>query len=133
MTRECTKCGRRFTPKPGPGRPRRRCEQCRPPELRRPDQAPLSTSENVEIPAETGLVATVTAELRAASRENSPEGAIALNLARMLAEGGHTASGAAALARELRATLEAATKDAPKRADSLDELAERRLRKVSGA
>jgi len=65
-----------------------------------------------------------------ADRLETPEGAQVMLLAGLLAAGGHTASGVAALSRELRAALEEALRGAPKVADRLDEIAQRRARKA---
>lgn len=73
------------------------------------------------------------AQLEAADRLDCPEGAHVMLLAALFAEGQHTSSGAAALSRELRAALEVALKGAPKQADAVDELAERRRQKAAGA
>ncbi|MFI2278258.1 hypothetical protein ACH45F_38460 [Catenuloplanes sp. NPDC020197] len=126
-------------PKPGPGRPRRRCEECRPPEKRRADAPPLSPpaptnvhrlpAPSAESVARAGPVGATLERLTNAGRESTPEGEIALTLAAALAEGGHTASGLAALAKELRATLAAALEGAPVEPDLVDELKERRARR----
>lgn len=81
------------------------------------------------------MVATYEERLDAAGVLDTPEGAHVMLLARLLEEGagGMTASGAASLSRELRAAMDAALKDAPGEADVLDELAERRRQKASGA
>jgi hypothetical protein len=64
----------------------------------------------------------------------TPDGEHVLLLAGMLASGeGLTASGAASLSRELRAAMTVALKDAPSEGDFLDELAERRRQKATGA
>jgi hypothetical protein len=136
MDRQCSKCGQTFTPKPGPGRPRLRCEKCRPSEPPRDRQPTLSAPVALPVgnPApRADLVTSVETELRSAGRDSSPEGVLTVHLAELLSAGGHTASGAAALARELRATLDSALKDATKKADALDELAQRRLQKAAGA
>lgn len=133
---ECTKCHRRFAPKPGPGRPRKRCEECRPPEPRRASQAALAEPTRLHVepaPVEqsprAGLVAVVEDELTKANRAVTSKGAIALRLAETLADGGHTASGIAALAKELRATLDEALKGAEEAGDEVDELKARRERR----
>lgn len=82
-----------------------------------------------EQPARVGLVATVETALAKAGRDDTPDGAIALRLAETLADGGHTASGIAALAKELRATVESALKGAETAADGVDELKQRRERR----
>lgn len=75
-------------------------------------------------PAEESSTFTATLEeLRAADRERTPLGQAALVLASRL-DGAtrETGSSVAALARELRATLDEALKDAPRAADALDGL-----------
>jgi len=130
-------CGRSFTPPPGPGRPRVKCEVCSPPgkrhktEPRRPaaevHQLPLAAP--AAIPGPRGVVAATQDALEAAGRAETPLGAIALQLARTIVEGGHTASGLAALSKELRNTMEEALAGAPRAADLVDELKERRARR----
>ena len=68
-----------------------------------------------------------------AERLDSPEGAHAMYLATLLAAGSHTAAGAASLSRELRAAMDVALQGAPVEADAVDEIAERRARKLGGA
>lgn len=140
MERECA-CGRRFTQKPGPGRPRRKCEVCSPPEARRPAAPALSRPAAVvelqfaapaAIPGPRGVVAATQDALEAAGRAETPLGAIALQLARTVVEGGHTASGLAALSKELRSALSAALEGAPQAPDLVDELRERRARRRTG-
>jgi hypothetical protein len=92
----------------------------RPAEAEAPDPAP-------------SLVGAYRKVLADADRLDSPEGASVLHLAALFENGQHTASGAAALSRELRAALDVAMAGAPKQPDELDELAARRDRKVSGA
>jgi hypothetical protein len=125
--RECTKCGAPFQPKPGPGRPRARCHKCSPPEKRRDDQPLLSPA--AEVPDAGSVVDVIREELTAAGRVDTPKGRITLLLASQLAAGGHTASGAAALARQLEASLDAALDGALKSADGVDELKDRRERR----
>ncbi|MFI9817585.1 hypothetical protein [Saccharothrix variisporea] len=79
------------------------------------------------------LVATYRERLEVAGRLDSPEGAHVLLLASLLTGGAHTASGAAALSRELRAAMEVALEGAPREPDKLDELAARRAAKAAGA
>lgn len=80
-----------------------------------------------------GLVEAVRRELEAAQRLDSFLGQQALGLAARIEAGGDTGSAVAALSKELRAVMDAALADAPKAADALDELSERRRRKASGA
>jgi hypothetical protein len=86
-----------------------------------------------DVDPERMTVTAVRTALDAAERTLSPAGALALGLAGLIDEGGHTAAGVAALSRELRATLAEALAGAQSAADRLDELAARRSRKASGA
>lgn len=79
---------------------------------------------------ESGLVEAYRLQLESAERLNTPEGAHVMLLARLFEAGTHTAAGAASLSRELRAALAEALKGAPKAADGVDELRERRRRKA---
>jgi len=80
--------------------------------------------------AGAGLVAAVRAELVAAGRADSALGQAALGLAERLAGSANTGSAVAALTRELRATLEAATLGATVQESPLerlrDQMADRR-------
>ena len=79
--------------------------------------------------AQRALVAATRKALDDAERVDTPLGAIALELAGILAEGGHTASGVAALSKELRGALSAALDGAPQAPDLVDELKARRERR----
>lgn len=70
-------------------------------------------------------------ELDRAGVTGSALGQMALRLARRLDAGGESGSQAAAVNRELRATLEQATKGAAGAADPVDELSKRRGRRVA--
>lgn len=78
------------------------------------------------------LVGSYRRQLEQAERLDTPEGAHVMHLVELFATGKYTASGAAALSRELRLAMEVALRGAPRQADALDELAARRDRKVSG-
>lgn len=98
--------------------------------------AALRAGVPVELPtAGEGLelVSAYRCALEDAGRLGSPEGVTVMHLATLLAEGKHTAAGAASLSRELRAAMEIALRGAPRQADALDELAARRDRKTFGA
>ncbi|GGV34133.1 hypothetical protein GCM10010182_67490 [Actinomadura cremea] len=86
-----------------------------------------------ELPAPSTLAAAVRGELEAAERLGTFLGAQAVALAGRIDAGGDTGSAVAALSKELRAVMDAALAGAPKAADALDELANRRRRKASGA
>ena len=74
----------------------------------------------------------VRAELEAADRLETALGQQAVVLAGLMGSQFDTGAAKASLSRELRAVMDAALADAPKAADRLDELAERRRRKASG-
>lgn len=123
-------CGRDIPPAKGRSRPRKYCTACRPSWKR---SAPPAVVEMVAPERPQGLLATYRDRLQSAERLTTPDGQHVMLLAEMLVAGGHTASGAAALSRELRAAMDAALEGAPTQADWLDELAKRRERKASGA
>ena len=138
MERTCAQCGAVIPPQKGSARPRKYCEECRPPRNRpnprvvRLPSAPAPVSESAPA-GEPRLVASYRRRLEKAERLDSPEGEHVMLLAQLLAAPNHTAAGAASLSRELRAALEVALKDAPRESDKLDELAARRAAKVAGA
>jgi len=80
-----------------------------------------------------GLVGSYRAQLEEAERLDTPDGALVIHLATLFESGEHTASGAAALSRELRAAMEVALKGAAKQGDSIDELTARRRAKAASA
>ena len=79
------------------------------------------------------LVESYRKQLEEAERLDTPEGALVLHLATLFTSDGHTASGAAALSRELRAAMEVALRGAAKQGDSIDELTARRRAKAASA
>ncbi len=84
--------------------------------------------------AEPDLVAATRRELVRAKREDSVLGQQALALALRLSTGAaDTGSAVASLSKELRAVMAEAMAGVPAAPDALDELMERRRRKVSGA
>jgi hypothetical protein len=127
-------CDTVIPPQQGSARPRKYCETCRPPRNRpNPRVIKLPTTAASDQSEPTGLVASYRQRLEEAERLNTPEGEHVLLLANLLAGSGHTAAGAASLSRELRAAMEEALKHAPRAADKLDELQERRRMKAAGA
>lgn len=131
-TATCATCGKRFEAQ------RKTARFCGPTcrqRAHRGSEVPVAPVE--VLPAqgasEPALVAATRKELADAERENSTLGQIALRLAAQLAVAADTGSGTAALSKELRAVMTEALANAPKAADSLDELAQRRVRKASGA
>ena len=134
MTRNCAWCGEAFqakrpTAKYCGGSCRAKASNA---SKRAPRRAPVELPP-APAPADGGVVAAVSAELEAADRAESFLGAQALALAARIDAGSDTGSAVAALSKELRAVMDAALADAPKAADKLDELSERRKRKASGA
>lgn len=137
-------CDAVIPPQQGSARPRKYCVACRPPRNRKnprvidlPKQGPSATAvpdlPDLGEPETPPLVAMYRQQLETAERVASPEGAHVLHLANLFASGQHTAAGAAALSKELRAAMEMAMRGAPKAADALDDLARRRQMKASGA
>jgi hypothetical protein len=129
--RQCSKCGGPMPPQaPGPGRPRSKCDRCA---GRKPAEGTV-----VVLPPRTddnpfqGLLATTRERLEAVGRDGTVAGAAAIHAAMLLEMGGHTASGAAALLKELRAANEEATKNASAGEDLVDELKRRRQARLSG-
>src|SRR5687768_2273784 len=107
MERTCDTpgCDTVIAPQKGSARPRKYCEECRPPRNRpNPRVIQMPKTAGVTSPSETGLVASYRRRLEAVERQGTPEGEHVLFLAGLLAAGdGHTAAGAASLSRELRA------------------------------
>ncbi len=95
--------------------------------------SPISSPETAESPPESPLVATTRRELTEAGVVDSVPGQIALRLALKLSQPGDTGSAMASLARQLSAAMAEALAGGTKKADSMDELMERRLKKASGA
>ena len=136
MGRTCRDCGAEIPPASGRGRPRARCADCSPPEKRKPVAEPTQVMQLPPQPpsqGEPGLVAAYRDQLDERGVLDTPEGAQVLHLATLLQAGPHTASGAAALSRELRAAAEAALRHAAPAADRFDEIAARRAAKAAGA
>lgn len=127
--RDCADCGRPIPPQTEKGRPRKYCVACRPPRARREPGA-RAHAQPVE---DQNLIDRYTAELEEAGRLDTPDGAHVMLLARLLARGGHSASGAAALSRELRTAMNVALRDlGSDGGDLVDELARRREEKLAG-
>lgn len=135
-TRACLECKAVIPPQKGSARPRKYCVACRPPRGRPNPRIinlppPADVAEQPE--DDLSLVGTYRQVLKTAGRLATPEGAHVMHLANLFANGEHTAAGAASLSRELRSAMESALQGAPKQADAMDEIAERRRRKMSSA
>lgn len=131
VTRRCKgeRCRRRF--RISAQSRRQWCEQCRPSRSRAAsDPAPVLPGPG----SGAGRIESATlAELAAAGREQTSAGVEALHLASLLDAGGHTAQGAAALAKARRDAMTVALAGAKPADDALDELRRRREAKAAGA
>jgi len=93
----------------------------------------ISPPDTADSPPESALVLSTRRELAEAGVEDTVNGQIALRLAQKLSQPGDTGSAMASLARQLSAAMAEALAGGAKKADALDELMERRLKKASGA
>ena len=125
--RNCDTCGVLYQPKRSTSR--FHSDSCRKRALRGAAPTRLRSVDRQETPA-GGLLSATRAELERAGRVDTALGQAALTLAGRLDEGRDTGSAMAALSRELRAALEAATRGAAEQASPLDELRLRRLRRL---
>lgn len=130
MARTCADCGERLpAPVAGAGKPRRYCETCSPSRRRKPPAKPTLVTVDA-VPTEPGRVHARTLEmLQSAGRDETPLGAVALTLAEQIDAGGHAASGYAALAKQLEATLASALDGVKLTVTAVDELRARRERR----
>lgn len=134
--RTCEQCGASIPPQQGSARPRKFCVKCRPPRNRpnpRVINLPKPPEPEVPVAPVVSLESTYREQLESAGRLDTPAGALVMHLATLFANGQHTAAGAAALSRELRAAMEVAVRGAGLQGDAVDELLERRRRKATGA
>ena len=132
--RTCPKpqgCGRKFSRPLGSRR--LYCETCRPPRKRAEPLAPVIAGPGGAAPIVGPLEAATLAELEEVGRQSMSAGVEALHLARLQDAGGHTAQGAAALAKARREAFGVAMAGAKVAEDALDELRRRRLAKAAGA
>jgi hypothetical protein len=124
-------CSQEIPPPTGRTRPRKYCTSCRPPRgavVDMPTQPP-----NPDQPTEHPLIKSYRGQLERVEQLNTPAGAQVMLLAQELTGGAHSASGVAALSRELRALLEVVLARATTHSDALDELAKKRQQKLAGA
>lgn len=139
MQRVCATpgCGATIPAQQGSARPRKYCLTCRPPRNRPNPRVIELPKQHAEpsVPAEDGspLTRAYRRQLTDAERLDTPEGQHVMHLVALFDTDGHTAAGAASLSKELRSAMELALRGAPKQADALDELSQRRSRKASGA
>jgi hypothetical protein len=125
-------CDEEIPPQQGSARPRKFCTSCRPPRDRKnPRVVEMPKPSDKSSVASPALVESYRKQLEDVERLDTPDGALVLHLATMFAAGDHTASGAAALSRELRAAMEVALRGAAKQDDSIDELTSRRRAKAA--
>lgn len=98
-----------------------------------PTWAPPATPPAAAPPSEWPLVTATRRELDEAGVLDTVAGHLALELAAQVCASRDTGSAKAAASKEFRAVMADALKDVGKQADSLDELASRRLKRASGA
>jgi hypothetical protein len=127
----CKTCKQRFTRVKGSRRIH--CETCRPPRAR--SVAPAEVLDLVPKPPRPlgELEGQALADLQAAGRAQTTEGALALYLARQLDAGGHTGSQTAALAARLMDAKTRAVAGAKPKDDFVDELRRRREARAAKA
>lgn len=94
--------------------------------------SPISPPESPENRPDSPLVAALRRELDEAGVADTADGMVAIRLAEKLSQPGDTGSAMASLARQLSAAKAEALASGTKKADSLDELAARRLNKAAG-
>ncbi len=128
----CVVCGRPFQALRSTAR---YCDAtCRQRAKRAGGVSPVAALPEPPTDAEPDLVAATRRELVRAKREDSVLGQQALALALRLSTGAaDTGSAVASLSKELRAVMAEAMQGVPAAPDALDELMERRRRKVSTA
>jgi hypothetical protein len=119
IMRLCLTCGEKIAVQ-STGQPRKHCAKCRPPRNR-----PRPVQETIPAPPES-LAAQIRADLESAGVVGTPAGLLAVSLATVVDEGGHTASGLAALSREIRQAVGDAKSSATTSATKISELREKR-------
>lgn len=129
-TRSCEKCGDRLPPQRSGG-VRKKCAKCSPKRVRPPKNQRQVVAVS-DLPSERGSIYAATlATLEQAGRTETPLGATALLLAQRLDANQDSGSAVAALAKQLAATLEDATRGAQIAMSPLDELRARRNAKLA--
>lgn len=126
----CSKCGKALPVQTGRGRRRTKCEDCSPsrprPERRQPVVALPGVATSGEVEAATRV------ELEQADRDGSPDGVVALQMAKLIDAGQYTAQGAAALVKAHAEAMTRAMRNAAVAGDVVDELLERRRARRTG-
>lgn len=127
----CRDCGAQIPKAVGRGRQRTYCEICSPPRRKKPP-APRQAADKTDPPTACGSIHAATlATLEQAGRTDTPLGATALLLAQRLDADQDSGSAMAAMAKQLGATLEDATRGAQIAMSPLDELRARRDAKLA--
>jgi hypothetical protein len=126
---DCRKCHKPIPPQQGPGRRRTMCGDCSPKDRRDRKVRQVTTLPQALMVNAGSLEEATRASLTEADRLDTAPGALALYLAGQLDAGGHSGSSTAALAREYRAAVDAATKGATGASTALDELRARRAKR----
>lgn len=125
--RLCALCGAAIAA--NTGRPRKYCQGCAPSQRRKGSQPLTPVAELPESHQSAKVCDSVRAQLAEVGRESTPLGVVALALAEQIDAGGHTATGYAALAKQLEATLASAMDGTKATKSGVDELRERRERR----
>ena len=121
----CVTCGGPLPPLKRGGR-RRYCETCAPVKRNAPVAASPAPIKALPTPLDGKVVAATLATLRSAGRDETVAGAAALALAEILDAGNQSGSAAAALVKELRATMDEALAGVRTTTSLVDELRARR-------
>jgi len=112
-------CGRPII-QPHKGARRLKCVSCSPSKAKKIVSLPLGDFREGDVSR------VVVGAINAVGKKDTPAGALAIHLAALLDQGGHTGPAAAALARECRAACNEALANATVEGDILDELKARR-------
>lgn len=123
----CADCGGVIAPQSGPRR--KYCVSCSPPKRRPNAQPKIAPVEQLPRPERSAVYDATLGQLQAVDRESTPLGTAALTLAEQVDAGGHTATGLAALVKQLEATLRSALEGTKVSKSAVDELRERRERR----
>lgn len=133
----CKDCGCDLPVQTGRGRRRTYCEECSPARrgkaTRRVPEVTALPPAAVVAADPVGIVRNTSDALEAAGRLETPDGAVALHMARLLEAGSYNAQGAKSLADAHAQSLERALKGAERVADAVDELRAKREQRRRGA
>lgn len=118
--RKCEACGSAIAQQPGRHRPRKFCTTCRPPKAAPVAGTVTRIHREPAGGADESMVAATRAELRAAGRDATSEGQLALILAGQIESGAHSGSSLASLSTAWIKAKAEALKGAEPDADVID-------------